>query len=170
VWTVTDCSNIVAAESYVSTVSMALTVGCARLPARQSEFRIPVGKDFLSRQYAQTGSGVHPPPYFTGTGVLFLGYCGQDARLITNLLLVSKLRMNGAISPPPHMPSWLWHGQLLLRYFHQPLAFTSYIPTISFNLIFPDPYPLLNGCFPQGFTLKFGMCFSCPHSVHIISI
>jgi len=78
--------------------------------------------------------------------------------------------MNGAILPPPHA-FMTWTGStFFFRYFHPPLAFTSYIPTISFNFIFLDPYPLLNDCFPQGFTLKFGMCFSYPHSVHIISI
>jgi len=73
VWTVTACSNIVAAESYVSTVPVALIIGYARLLARRDGFRIPVGKDFLSRQYAQTSSGAYPAPNSVGTGVLFLG-------------------------------------------------------------------------------------------------
>jgi hypothetical protein len=73
VWTVTDCSNIVAVEFYVSTLPLALTIGYARLLARRSGLRIPVGKDFLSRQYAHSGSGAHPAPCSMGTGVLFLG-------------------------------------------------------------------------------------------------
>jgi hypothetical protein len=72
-WTVTDWSNIVATESYVSTVAMALTIGYARLLAQRSGVQIPVGKDFLSRQFVQTGSGANPDPYSLGTGERFLG-------------------------------------------------------------------------------------------------
>ena len=105
VWTITDCSNIVAAESYFSTVPMALAIGYARLLARRSGVRIPVGKDFLSRQYTQTGSGAYPTPYSKGTGVLFLGQSGLDVRLTTTAPSV-EVKNEWSYPPPPrHMPS-----------------------------------------------------------------
>ena len=52
---------------------MALAIGYARLLARRSGVQISLGKDFLSCQYVQIGSGAQPAPYLMGIGVRFQG-------------------------------------------------------------------------------------------------
>jgi hypothetical protein len=62
------------------------------------------GSEFESwwGQVVQTGSGVHPTFYPTGTG----GSFRRDVKLTTHLHLVPRSRKRGSIYPLSHTPSW----------------------------------------------------------------
>lgn len=82
-----------------------------RLPGRPG-LRIPgTAKDLSLLQRAQTGCGAHPPSYRKVLEVLSSGIerPGWEA---DHLLAVPKLRMSGAIPPPPCMPSWRQQAHL----------------------------------------------------------
>jgi len=52
-------------------------------------------------QNVQTGTGAHPASPPTGTDGSFRGSSGGDVKLTTHHQTVPRLRIRGAISPPP---------------------------------------------------------------------
>lgn len=69
------------------------------------------GKGIMFMPYSEPGA---LPTSSVGTGVSFLGIKRPCVRLMTHLHFVSKLSMNKAIPPLPHMPSWCAQGQFYL--------------------------------------------------------
>jgi hypothetical protein len=76
------------------------------LHARQSEVKTVAEVTHSSLvQDVQRVSGAHSASYAMGTRVLSQGYCDRAIQFITKLNLVPWLRMNGAKTLLPHIPS-----------------------------------------------------------------
>lgn len=69
-------------------------------------------KRFFSLHIVLSSSGAHQPHYQAGATERFLVTKGVGAKLNTQLHVAPWLRVNGAVSPPPHMRSWLAQAQL----------------------------------------------------------
>jgi len=58
----------------------------------------------------KTGHGAHPASHSRGTGVFSPENKVSGSE--SYLYLLQRLRMNGAVPPPPHILSWQAYGQL----------------------------------------------------------
>jgi len=63
-------------------------------------------RDFSLLQNFQMGSGAHPACCTISTAILSQGKSGRSLILSSHLRLVPRLRMSGAITLLPYIPSW----------------------------------------------------------------
>jgi hypothetical protein len=73
--------------------------------------------DFLLLQTIQTRSGANSAFCSSGTVGSSPETRAASVQLITDLHLAIRYRMNTAISPLPHMPSWCAQGQMYVYFF-----------------------------------------------------
>jgi len=82
--------------------------------AKRSRVQILVEeRDLFLLCNIHTGSVDHPVPYSMGNRALFSGGKADGVKLITHLLLMPWLRMNGAIAPCPPYAFILYTGTIL---------------------------------------------------------
>ena len=123
--------------------------------------------DFLLLQTMQTRSGANSAFYSLGT----VGSSPKTTavQLITELHLALRYRMNAAISPLPHMPSWCAQGQRYVYCF----TFTDSWPSSQFQFHTSSQFTtadLILMCYCIQMRLSFMKKQFCESGRYILSI